>query len=468
MNGNCGRNSGWEAGPILSPANCLSIFRKQPYLFTVAVGLFNVLFFVSFFAFIDLRPVLSPSPHQSTRLFQPLGKAAALYVHFGAYRGGPDSFSIIGLGSKPIHVYSKPWFRCEWISSQDHVPRSYTRGKIFLPDWGYGRVYTVVVVNCTFQRNPNADNYGGKLFVYAFYSPSPIHYERFLLLEESPGSYDESRFRPPFKYEYLYCGSTLFGALNPRRVREWMSYHTFFFGPNSHFMLYDAGGISADVKKVLEPWIELGRVTLQDVRGQAEYDGWYYNQFLILNDCLHQNRYAANWTFIFDVDEYLYLPDGSSLESVLDELEDYGQFTIEQNPMSGKLCVDDSSRNFSTEWGFEKLNFREDISGLWRDRKYAVKARNAYTVGVHMSEFLSGKTMHDTEAKIRYYHYHGTTGYMGEVCRNHVPIPEKDNATWFEKAPYVYDENMTRFGPAIKQFEREMIGSRQAFLDMQP
>lgn len=456
-------------GTVLSPANFLSFLRNKRYLLTIVVGIVYVLLFIIFFPFINNRSDypgnVSPTSRRSARLFQAFGKAAALYVHFGAYRGGSDSFSVIGLGSKPTHVYSKPWFRCEWISNQDHVPNSYTKGKIFLPDWGYGRVYTVVVVNCTFQRNPNADNYGGKLFVYAFYSPSPLHYEKFFLLEEPPGSYDESRFRPPFKYDYLYCGSALFGSLNPRRVREWISYHAFFFGPNSHFMLYDAGGISADVKKVLDPWIELGRVTLQDVRRQEDYDSWYYNQFLILNDCLHQNRYTANWTFLFDVDEYIYLPDGSTLESVLEELEDYSQFTIEQNPMSGKLCVDDPSRNYPTEWGFEKLNFREDITGLWRDRKYAVKARNAYTVGVHMSEFLTGKTMHDTETKIRYYHYHGTTGYMGEVCRNIVPLPEKDNATWFEKAPYVYDDNLTRFAPVIKQFERQMIGSRQAFLD---
>jgi len=57
--------------------------------------------------------------------------------------------------------------------------------------------------------------------------------------------------------------------------------------------------------------VRAGRVTVQDIRAQAEYDGYYYNQFLVVNDCLHRYRHAANWTFFFDVDEYLYLPNGS-------------------------------------------------------------------------------------------------------------------------------------------------------------
>jgi hypothetical protein len=61
-------------------------------------------------------------------------------------------------------------------------------------DWGYGRVYTVVVVNCTFPRVPNA---GGKLILYAHYGPS-----RF------PASSHERIITPPHRYNYLYCGSS--------------------------------------------------------------------------------------------------------------------------------------------------------------------------------------------------------------------------------------------------------------------
>jgi len=213
--------------------------------------------------------------------------------------------------------------------------------------WGYGRIYTVVVVNCTFPTNPNADNRGGKLLIHAYYSTASRRYERFVALEEARGSYDESRFRPPFPYEYLYCGSSLYGNLSAARMREWLAYHAHFFGPASHFVLHDAGGVSPEVRAVLDPWVRAGRVTVQDIRAQAEYDGYYYNQFLVVNDCLHRYRHAANWTFFFDVDEYIYLPDGRTLQEVLGQLEPYTQFTIEQNPMSSKLCVEDPTMEYS-------------------------------------------------------------------------------------------------------------------------
>lgn len=216
-----------------------------------------------------------------------------------------------------------------------------------LPDWGYGRVYTVVVVNCTFPMNPNSDNAGGKLMLYAYYGESQRKYEKFTALEEAPGIYNDSKFHPPYQYEYLYCGSSLYGNLSAARMREWMAYHAWFFGPSSHFVFHDTGGVSPEVRAALEPWVRAGRATVQDIRGQAEFDGYYYNQFLVVNDCLHRYRHSANWTFYFDVDEYIYLPAGNTLESVLKEFSDYTQFTIEQNPMSSVLCLNDSTQDYA-------------------------------------------------------------------------------------------------------------------------
>lgn len=288
-----------------------------------------------------------PPSDPNKRVFRSYGSAAALFVQMGAYRGGSNTFAIVGLASKPTHVFGRPWFKCEWISNNPNATTIRAKAYKMLPDWGYGRVYTVVVVNCTFPQVPNADNLGGKLLLYAYYSPSPRRYEKFLAMEEAPGSYDESRFHPPFKYDYLYCGSSLYGNLSASRIREWMAYHAYFFGPSSHFVFHDAGGVSPEVRKVLEPWVRAGRATVQDIRAQEEYDGYYYNQFLVVNDCLHRYRHAANWTFYFDVDEYIYLPDGNTLESVLAEFSNYTQFTIEQNPMSSKLCVQDPANNHS-------------------------------------------------------------------------------------------------------------------------
>ncbi|PKU74047.1 galactan beta-1,4-galactosyltransferase GALS1-like [Dendrobium catenatum] len=407
-------------------------------------------------------PRVSPRSSLNTdpnlRTFRSYGSAASLFVLMGAYRGGPTTFAIVGLASKPTHVFGKPWFKCEWVPNSSSSSAIRTKAYKILPDWGYGRVYTVVVVNCTFSIVPNADNAGGKLFVNAYYSPSPRRYEKFLALEESPGSYNKSLFNPPYKYDYLYCGSSLYGDLSSSRIREWLAYHAHFFGPKSHFVFHDAGGVSPAVRAVLDPWVKLGRATVQDIRAQAEYDGYYYNQFLVVNDCLHRYRHAANWTFYFDVDEYIYLPDGRTLEKVLGDLSKYTQFTIEQNPMSSALCVKDPNEDYSREWGFEKLVFRNSITGVRRDRKYAIQAKNAFATGVHMSENVIGPTTHKTESIIRYYHYHNSINVLGEPCREFVQMPVKGNVTWYEKIPYAYDDNMKRLADKIKRFEELTIG----------
>ncbi|XP_023525128.1 galactan beta-1,4-galactosyltransferase GALS1 [Cucurbita pepo subsp. pepo] len=398
----------------------------------------------------------------NNRIFQPFGNAAALFVLMGAYRGGPRTFAVVGLASKPIHVYGHPWYKCEWIFNNGSSIRA--KAYKILPDWGYGRVYTVVVVNCTFPLNPNHDNSGGKLTVNAYYGQSQKKYEKFTALEELPGSYNASKFRPPYDYEYLYCGSSLYGNLSAARIREWMAYHAWFFGSKSHFVFHDAGGVSPEVRAVLEPWVRAGRVTIQDIRAQSEYDGYYYNQFLVVNDCLHRYRHAANWTFYFDVDEYIYLPEGSSLESVLEEFSVYTQFTIEQNPMSSMLCLNDSAQNYSRKWGFEKLLFKDIKSGIWRDRKYAIQAKNAYATGVHMSENVIGNTTHKTESKIRYYHYHNSIMVRGELCREFLPNSAIHNVTIFNQAPFVYDDKMKKLADTIKEFERHAIGTANAKL----
>ncbi|CAF2122654.1 unnamed protein product [Brassica napus] len=408
---------------------------------------------------LSATPATSPPSDPNKRVFQPFGNAAALFVLMGAYRGGPSSFSVVGLASKPIHTFGKPWFKCEYLSNNGTTARA-TKAVKILPDWGYGRVYTVVVVNCTFPANPNSDNSGGKLVLNAYYNESPTLFERLTALEESAGSYNDSRFSPPYPYEYLYCGSSLYGNVSSSRMREWMAYHAWFFGERSHFVFHDAGGVSPEVREVLEPWIRAGRVTVQDIRDQARYDGYYYNQFLIVNDCLHRYRHAAEWTFFFDVDEYIYLPGGNTLKSVLAEFSDYTQFTIEQNPMSSVLCLNDSTQDYPRQWGFEKLLFRESRTNIRRDRKYAIQAKNAFATGVHMSENVVGKTLHKTETKIRYYHYHNTITVHEELCREMLPVSAKKKVTLYKKLPYVYDDNMKKLVNTIKEFEQKKLGTK--------
>lgn len=73
-----------------------------------------------------------------------------------------------------------------------------------------------------------------------------------------------------------------------------------------------------------------------------------------------------------------------------------------------------------------------------------------------MSQNFVGKTTHNTEGRLMYYHYHGTISERRELCRQFV------NGTdlMFEGNPYVLDTAMRDAAGAIKLFERKMIGTR--------
>ncbi|CAN1828580.1 Galactan beta-1,4-galactosyltransferase GALS2 [Linum perenne] len=401
------------------------------------------------------------------RVFNTYGSAAYSFITMGSYRGGIDTFAINGLASKPLHLYSKPTYQCEWIPNSDSDSDSAnssnpvtTVGYKMLPDWGYGRVYTVVIINCTFSQPINADNSGGKLYLLATTSGGGDTKfnttDRIEILDEPKGSVDFSKFRSKPKYDYLYCGSSLYGKLSPQRVREWIAYHVRLFGTRSHFVIHDAGGVYDEVYEVLKPWMDLGYVTLQDIRDQERFDGYYHNQFVVVNDCLHRYKFTAKWIFFFDVDEFIYVPPKSTIKTVLDSLSEYSQFTIEQMPMNSKLCLTADYGRYYRRWGLEKLVYKDVKTGIRRDRKYAIQPRNVYATGVHMSQNLAGKTTHKTEGRIKYYHYHGSIAQRREPCRKLLNVTE----TVFEKTPYVLDTTLRDIAWSVKKFETRMIGTK--------
>ncbi|KAG6692283.1 hypothetical protein I3843_10G103000 [Carya illinoinensis] len=394
------------------------------------------------------------------RGFNTYGAAAYSFVTMGAYRGGLNTFAIVGIASKPLHVFAKPTYQCQWVPHLNSSEPISAVGYKILPDWGYGRVYTVVVVNCTFSQPINTDNSGGTLLLYASTSGGGDRSfnvtDTIPALTESPGSLNLALFTSKPKYDYLYCGSSLYGNLSPQRLREWIAYHVRLFGERSHFVIHDAGGIHEEMLEVLRPWMEKGFVTLQDIREQERFDGYYHNQFMVVNDCLHRYKFMAKWMFFFDVDEYIYVPPKSTIKTVLDSLSNYSQFTIEQMPMSSKLCLYEPAGRTYRRWGFEKLVYRDVVKGIRRDRKYAVQPRNVYATGVHMSQNLAGKTTHKTEGRIKYFHYHGTIAVRREPCRNLINSTE----IVFEKTPYVMDTTMRDAAGSVKNFELKMIGSR--------
>eukprot|EP00262_Sarcandra_glabra_P004214 TRINITY_DN15186_c0_g1_i1.p1 TRINITY_DN15186_c0_g1~~TRINITY_DN15186_c0_g1_i1.p1 ORF type:complete len:182 (-),score=4.82 TRINITY_DN15186_c0_g1_i1:151-666(-) len=164
----------------------------------------------------------------------------------------------------------------------------------------------------------------------------------------------------------------------------------------------------------------------------------------------------AKWMFFFDVDEYIYVPPKSTIGSLVDSLKGYSQFTIEQMPMSNKLCLTSDAGKTPRMWGFEKLVYRDVKRGVRRDRKYAIQPRNAFTAGVHMSQNVVGRTQHKTERKIKYFHYHGTIAERREPCQQLVNTTELT----FEDTPYVLDGTLRATAKSVKSFELKAIGSR--------
>ncbi|KAH7288422.1 hypothetical protein KP509_31G026200 [Ceratopteris richardii] len=399
------------------------------------------------------------------RRFKAFGSASSVFVHFGAYRGGDNSFVVVGLGSKPLHVYSDVTYMCEWEPANTHRPRSKAQAEKFFPDWGYGRVYTVVVVNCTFSEGVGLDGKGGKLILHAI--SAGIDMTTFTALKETNESFvaSSSIYRQEsYKYDFMYCGSSLFGDINPQRIREWLAYHTRLMGPRSHFVFHDAGGVSQGVRKVLLAWQALGYVTLHDIREQAKFDGYYYNQFLVVNDCLHRTRFLAKWTFFFDVDEYLYIPPHTTLLRTMESFANYTQITFQQSPMSSKLCQSTQNTSSRKTWAFEKLVFLNVKRGIRWDRKYAIQARNVLATGVHLSENLIGKTLHTKESAIKYYHYHNTITRRDEdLCKEVVNSSSTRLTTYSDKDPFRLDFGMQYFAQEVKKFELHQIGPQPFF-----
>lgn len=399
------------------------------------------------------------------REFRPFGSAAALFVMFGAYRGGSNTFAVVGLGSKPLYSFGNPQFECEWVpSAQSSISAASRKSEIayrMLPDVGYGRVYTVVVVNCTFSEPIGTDRKGGQLVLHASYGDGlgkPA--ERIVALTEEANAYNASLYQPPYPYDYLYCGSPLFGTLNAQRIKEWIAYHITLFGPRSHFVFHDAGGMHDDVRAVLEPWRKLGYVTVQNIKQQAEYDGHYYNQFLIVNDCLHRTRFLANWTFFFDVDEYIYIAPQETMQSAMAWFSNCTMVQFSQVRMSNSICqANETLGDSSSRWGFEKLVYKDMAPDYVKTAsKYAVQARNVFATGVHNSDkslnHMQGEVGWAWLPRMRYYHYHNTIVKDGEVCSEF----SKNISHTYNGVPFELDTSMRYMGPLVKQFELQQIG----------
>ncbi|KAJ7296645.1 hypothetical protein O6H91_07G106700 [Diphasiastrum complanatum] len=402
---------------------------------------------------LTLQDIL-PRDQDAGREFRGYGCAAHVYVELGAYRVGNRSFAVVGLASKPLHTFGSPSFGCSWIAINAQNSSVEGRASVYYTDYHYGRVYKVVSVICAFEVDIGTDGNGGQLILDAFVGDTFGTKERIVALTEKPGDYKWSNFAPPYRYEFLYCGSPLYGDINPKRIREWLAYHGLVFGPRSHFVFYDAGGINDAVREVLNPWIKLGRVTVENVRQQSQYDGYYYNQFLIVADCLHRTRFLANWTFFFDIDEYIYFEPPKTIHDVFARYSDSAQVLFTQYRISDKFCAIENN-SASSKWAMEKLAYHI-VTSQNVDVKMALNPRKVTSAGVHWAIAYDGPDDRCDASVGRYYHYHNTVTTKGEVCREFLDHKQRWNISDGEDT-LIYDGSMIPFAEKAKQLEQELF-----------
>lgn len=412
------------------------------------------------------------------RILKPHGLASHFFVQISSYRLGARQFATVGLIAQ--HLDELHWrdFGCEWLSQKENSTT--IRGKVWKirPDFGFHRLYGTLVISCTFDEDIN--DLGGSLWISASYGDTFRPDEKFITLTEAPGDFNPNAFKPPFPYEYVYCGSPLYGNISPQRIREWMAYHNHLFREKAYFILYDGGGIHDEVYQILEPWLKLGRVSIQNVREADVYDGYYHHQFAMVNDCMLRAQTLANWTFFFDMDEYLFVnvsanaTAGASLAQLMEanKQANVSQMQLEPSKMHWGACLqdpnggmDNSTRDAANakKWMMEKLVFSWTYRWpLMRDKKYAIQSRSCWATGVHYCEFLmdGGHTEVMDEGRFRFYHYHDTLATRAEVCREFATR----NYLVLGEDGYYIDETMVGMAEAVREYEQQTIGMQPFIL----
>ena len=95
-------------------------------------------------------------------------------------------------------------------------------------------------------------------------------------------------------------------------LREWIEFHRLV--GVEHFFLYDNRS-EDDHRRVLEPYVESGLVTLHDWPEHPGQRGAY-------DHCLRAHEGDSRWIAFIDADEFLFSPLGVPLPEILRELED--------------------------------------------------------------------------------------------------------------------------------------------------
>ncbi|CDX62711.1 conserved hypothetical protein [Mesorhizobium plurifarium] len=165
-------------------------------------------------------------------------------------------------------------------------------------------------------------------------------------------------------------------------LAEWIRFHQSV--GFEHFYLYNNFSTD-DFKTVLEPFIQQGLVTLVDWPRSV-------GQLSAYKDCIRRHWREALWIGLFDIDEFLFAPDGRDVRSVLDAYRDLPGVCVWQAFYGSSGHVERPDGPLVEAY---TMRAGPDITTA----KTIVNPRMVYKPGVHLSKFLSGEAM-DTHRRI--------------------------------------------------------------------
>ncbi|CDX20586.1 conserved hypothetical protein [Mesorhizobium plurifarium] len=165
-------------------------------------------------------------------------------------------------------------------------------------------------------------------------------------------------------------------------LAEWIRFHQSV--GFEHFYLYNNFSTD-DFKTVLEPFIQQGLVTLVDWPRPV-------GQLSAYKDCIRRHWREALWIGLFDIDEFLFAPDGRDVRSVLDAYRDLPGVCVWQAFYGSSGHVERPDGPLVEAY---TMRAGPDITTA----KTIVNPRMVYKPGVHLSKFLSGEAM-DTHRRI--------------------------------------------------------------------
>ncbi|KAJ7551430.1 hypothetical protein O6H91_06G015200 [Diphasiastrum complanatum] len=367
------------------------------------------------------------------------GYAHYPFVQFSAYRDSERTFFLIGITSVVARGFDQPVQWCEWQplnnGSQQSAPTVATKAHMIYVYYDQlPRLYVVAMVNCTFEEEVGIKNEGGLLFITVSVGPHLGDTERKLALEEKKGTASDlirKRNNPP-SLKIAFCGPPLHGNIRADWILQWLMYYHYLWKEKAHFFFYNVGGLGDSHRRVLDPFLKGGYLTIIDAVDQNIFPSWYHNQLLFINDCLHMTRYLSSWTFFHDMDEFLFVPRPRTLDKLLDRHKEKTFITFGSIPSATSLCADPPLKR--SHWLVQRFLWMQKRPHCLSDqdpwvclqgpgaRKYVVNPRKIIAAAVHNTALPSEGGINLNATMARMYHYHGALSGDAKLCEKKVNV----------------------------------------------